>query len=140
MPANRKPRKAYRPKPVVKPLGMKALDKLELPGRLAIAGLGADWLSIHQVYDIGAHAMLAAQLSEDEPEIRKAARAIMAVVKSMQDREERTGKMGATGDEMATLRAMTAVTMPWVTAQPNTAIHAASTRLLAAFDRQRQGA
>lgn len=137
MPKSSRPRKPYRPKPVLKPLGIKNTLKLEMPGYVGLAALGKDWLDISHLRDIGAHASLVEKVAEasGEADIAALACAVIAICLKCEDRFERTGRPGTTGDEMREIRHALAVTLPWLSAQPNSMIHRKSLELVRAYDR-----
>lgn len=137
MPRNSKPKKPYRPRPVIKPLGIKNTLKLEMPGHVGLLALGQGWLDITHLRDIGSHVCLVERVADatGQPEVATLARQAIAIFTRCEDRFERTGRPGTTGDELNTLRDIVSETLPWLTQQPNAVIHRESLALLRAFDR-----
>ncbi len=137
MPRNAKPRKPYRPKPVIKPLGIKNTLKLEMPGHIGLLALGRGWLDITHLRDIGSHVCLVERVAEAtrQPEVASLARKAIAIFVRCEDRFERTGRPGTTGDEMIALRDIVSETLPWMTRQSNAVIHRESMALLRDYDK-----
>jgi hypothetical protein len=137
MPANKRPKKPYRPRVVIKPLGIKNTVKLEMPGHVGLMALGQGWLDITHLRDIGSHVCLVERVADavgDAGMASKARRAI-AIFTRCEDRYERTGRPGTTGEEMHTLRDIVSETLPWLTQQSNHHIARESQALLRAFDK-----
>lgn len=137
MAANKKPRKAYRPRPVIKPLGIKNTVKLEMPGHVGLLALGQGWLDITHLRDIGSHVCLVERVADatGQPDIANKARKAIAIFVRCEDRFERTGRPGTTGDELKQLREIVTETLPWLTRQSNFVIARESQALLRAFDK-----
>jgi hypothetical protein len=137
MPSNAKPRKPYRARPVLKPLGIKNHFKLEMPGHVGLLALGKGWLDITHLRDIGAHVALVEKISDviGDACINAMAKGVIEICMRCEDRFERTARPGTTGEEMHTIKAALSVTMPWLAAQPNILIHNCSNELVRAFDR-----
>lgn len=137
MPANKKPRKPYRPKAVLKPLGVKDGRKLEMPGRVGLIAIGTGWLDINHIIDIGCHAALVVRVARDvgDQDAGDVASQAVKICETCHDRFERTGKAGVTGDELRMLREIVPATMAWIAQQPNQRIYDASQALLKILDR-----
>lgn len=129
-------RSAYRPKPVVKPLGIKQVNILEIPGRVGQLALGTDWLDMVHLRDIGAHALLAERVAKSLSDTEKAQMAteIAAICVRAEDRFERTGRAGTTGADMIRLRELLDETLPWMNRQPNFVIYRESEALVRKYD------
>ena len=142
MPANKRPKKPYRPRPIIKPLGIKNTVKLEMPGHVGLLALGQGWLDITHLRDIGSHVCLVERVADatGQPEVASKARQAIAIFTRCEDRFERTGRPGTTGGEMQTLRDIVSETLPWLTKQSNAVIARESEALLRAFDRARAAA
>lgn len=137
MSRSRRPRKAYRPKPVLKPLGIKDAC-IYVPGRVGQLALGTDWLTRDHLIDIGSHAMVAQRVARavGDAEMESAADEIARIILEAENRRDRTGRVGTTGPEMLRLRALLDLTLPWLAEQPNIVIHRESTRPIRDFDRK----
>ena len=137
MPRNAKPRKPYRPRAIIKPLGIKNTVQLEMPGHVGLLALGQGWLDITHMRDLGSHACLVERVADatGQPEIASKARQVIAIFSRCEDRFERTGRPGTTGDELKLLRDIVSETLPWLTRQSNAVIHRESLALLRAFDK-----
>lgn len=120
------------------PFGLKKKDKLELPGQVGALALGTDWIAREHVYDIAAHMMLAEKIARwtHEADLLASIQASITALASIEARIAKTGRVGTTGPELTTLRDTLAVTLPWVSAQPNRLIADASHVLLKQFDQQ----
>ena len=130
-------RSSYRPKPVIKPLGIKNLVTLEIPGRIGQIALGTDWLDMAHLRDIGAHALLAERVAKAVGDLDKARQAdeIAAICVRAEDRFDRTGRAGTTGTDMIRLRELLDETLPWINRQPNLVIYRESEALVRKYDR-----
>jgi len=137
VPANKKPRKAYRPRDVIKPLGIKNTVKLEMPGHVGLLALGQGWLDITHLRDIGSHVCLVERVAEatGNADMASKARQAIAIFVRCEERFEKTGRPGTTGGEMITLRDVVSETLPWLTRQSNHHIARESQALLRAFDK-----
>lgn len=129
-------RSRYRPRPVLKPLGMKDFQRLELPGRVGLVALGTDWLDVSHLRDIGCHAALVDRVARvvGDEEVRRAARVVLSIAAESDDRYQRTGKAGVTGDQLHQLREIVPQTMAWLADQKNSVIYAESLALLRSLD------
>jgi len=135
-------RSHYRPRPVIKPLGIKDEAALELHTRISALALDTDWIEMQHLRDIGAHALLCELVAETMADQDKAAeaRAIASICVATEDRHERLGRAEVTEQEMQRLRDCLAETIPWLSMQPNMAIYRASERLVRKHDRLRDAA
>lgn len=130
-------RSTYRPKPVVKPLGIKNLVTLEMPGRIGQVALGQEWLDMHHLRDIGSHSLLAEQVAKAVGDSEKLAQAreMASICVACEDRFDRTGRAGTTGPEMVRLRELLDETLPWMNSQQNLVIYRESEALVKKYDR-----
>lgn len=130
-------RSKYRPKPVVKPLGIKNLVTLEMPGRIGQIALGQEWLDMQHLRDIGSHSLLAERVAKAVGDDEKLAQAreIASICVACEDRFDRTGRAGTSGPEMIRLRELLDETLPWINSQPNLVIYRESEALVKKYDR-----
>lgn len=137
MPASKRPRRPYHPRPVITPLGIKNTVKLEMPGHVGLLALGQGWLDITHLRDIGSHVCLVERVADatGNAEMAGKARQAIAIFVRCEDRHTRTGRPGTTGDEMNTLREIVSETLPWLTKQSNHHIARESAALLREFDK-----
>ena len=130
-----KPRKPYRPKPVVKPLGMRDAQQLEFPGYAASLALGQGHFEEQHVYDLLSNADLARRIAPDGHPVLPVAQAMVEAVAAIQQRAQRSGRHGVTGDELRVLREGIGRTMDYLRTVPNVAIARASQAAVAEFNR-----
>lgn len=129
-------RSKYRPKPVVKPLGIKNMVELEMPGRIGQIALGQEWLDMKHLRDIGSHSLLAERVAMAVGDNEKLAQAreIASICVTCEDRFDRTGRAGTTGPEMMRLRELLDQTLVWMNRQPNIVIYRESEALVKKYD------
>lgn len=127
--------KKYKPKPVVKPLGMRDAQALEFPGYAASLALGADHFEEQHVYDLLSNADLTRRIAPDGHPILVVAQGMVQAIADIQHRAARLGSHGVTGDELRTLREGIGRTMDYLRSVPNVAILRASQAALDEFDR-----
>lgn len=132
---SKKPRKAYKPKPCVLPLGMRKAIEFELPGVQASVALGMDHLSEQHIYDLLSNADMVKRIAPDGDPIREVAQGMIYAVAEIQARAQRVGKLGVTGDEMRVLREGIGKTMVYLRGVPNVAIDRAARSALHEFDK-----
>lgn len=132
MSASKKPRKAYRPKPCVMPLGMRRAVEFEMPGYQASVALGQPHFCEQHVYDLLSNADMVRRIAPEGHEILRVAQAMVYAVAEIQRRAQRIGKHGVTGDE---LREGLGLTMEYLRGVPNVAIARAAQAAVVEFDR-----
>lgn len=130
-----KPRKPHRPKPIVKPLGMRDTLSYEMDALQALDALGSGYFTEQHVYHILSAADLVKRIAPKELEIRAFAQEIIYAICEIQVRIQRDNKAGVTGPEMTLLRAHTGKMIAYLRDAPNVAIYRASTAALAEFNR-----
>lgn len=130
-----KPRKPYRPKPAVLPLGMRHAGKMELPGYIASLALGQPHFREQHVYDLLSNADMTRRIAPDGHPILLVAQAMVQAVAEIQHRAQRVGKLGVTGDELRVLREGVGKTMDYLRTVPNIEIARAAQGAEAEFDR-----
>jgi hypothetical protein len=130
-----KPRKPHRPKPVVKPLGMRNAALHELPPLQALEALGRDHFTEQHVYDLLSCADLVKRTAPADAPIREQAQEVVYAVAEIQRRSQRTGRPGATGDEITVLRNNIGKLIAFLRDVPNVAIYRATVAALAEFDK-----
>ncbi|MYM81102.1 hypothetical protein GTP44_03905 [Duganella sp. FT50W] len=131
----KKPRKAYRPKPALLPLGMRRQVQMEMPGYQAMIALGMDHLQEQHIYDLLSAADLAKRTAPAGHPIRELAQSMVLACADIQHRAERVGKTGANGNEMRTLKAGLPQVMDFLRTVPNADIARAASAAVAEFDR-----
>lgn len=135
MSASKKPRKQYRPKPCVLPLGIRRADKFEFPGYAASLALGQDHLQEQHIYDLLSNADLVRRIAPDGHEILPLAQRMVQAIADIQQRAARLGRLGVTGDEFRVLREGIGRTMEFLRGVPNVAIARAAQAAADEFNR-----
>lgn len=135
MAKSKKPRKAYKPKPCVKPLGIRNAQMLEFPGYSASLALGQSHFEEQHVYDLLSNADLTRRIAPDGHPILPIAQGMVKAIAEIQQRAQRTGQHGVTGEEMKVLREGIGRTMDYLRTVPNAAIWRAAQAATAEFDR-----
>lgn len=135
MSKSKKPRKPYKQKPCVLPLGMRKAGQMEMPGYAASLALGTDWFVEQHVYDLLSNADMTRRIAPDGHPILVIANAMVQAIAEIQHRAARTGKLGCTGDELRVLREGVGRTMDFLRGVPNIAIDRAARAAVAEFDR-----
>jgi hypothetical protein len=130
-----KPRKAYRPKAVVKPLGIRNEQDFEFPGYAASMALGKGHFEEQHAYDLLQSADLARRIAPNGHAILPIAQDMVNAVAAIQQRAQRTGRYGASGDEMRILRDGIGRTTDYLRSVPNADIWRASKAALDEFNR-----
>lgn len=130
-----KPRKPHRPKPVVKPLGMRDHHKHELPALAALDALGKAHFAEQHVYDLLSAADLVKRIAPKDAEIRVAAQAVIHAIAEIQHRAQRTCKTGATGPEMTAIRQSMGSVIAYLRDCTNVQIYRASLAAVAEFNK-----
>jgi hypothetical protein len=135
MAKTKKPRKAYKPKPCVLPLGMRKAIEFEMPGYQASVALGMDHLQEQHVYDLLSAADMVRRIAPDDHEILPVASDMVLAVAEIQARAQRLGKFGVTGDELRVLRDGIGRTMVYLRTVSNFDIDRAARAAVGEFDR-----
>lgn len=135
MAKSKKPRKAYRQKPCVMPLGIRKAVAFEMPGFQACVALSMEHLQEQHIYDLLSNADMVRRIAPDGHEILPIADSMVQAVAEIQARAQRVGKLGVTGDEMRVLRDGIGKTMVYLRSASNVAIERAARAALAEFDR-----
>lgn len=135
MPSSKKPRKKYKEKPCVKPLGIRDEHMMEFPGYSASVALGKDHFEEQHVYDLLSNADLVRRIAPAGHPVLPFAQAMVEAAAAIQQRAERTGKHGVTGDEMRILREGLDHTMEYLRTVPNVDIWRASKAAADEFNR-----
>lgn len=135
MAKTKRPRKAYRPKLAVLPLGMRRQTEMELPGYQAMIALGMDHLQEQHIYDLLSAADLVKRTAPAGHPIREVAQEMVLACADIQHRAERVGKTGATGDEMRVLKTGLPQLMDFLRTVSNVDIARAAAAAVNEFDR-----
>jgi hypothetical protein len=130
-----KPRKPYRPKLVVTPLGMRNSVAFEMPGFQASMALGQPHFAEQHVYDLISNADLTRRIAPDGHQILPIAQGMLDAAAAIQQRAAHTGKLGVTGDELRILRDGVGKTMDFLRAASNVEIARAAAAAVAEFNR-----
>lgn len=130
-----KPRKKYRTKPCVLPLGIRNSGAFEFPGYAASLALGQAHLQEQHIYDLLSNADMTRRIAPAGHEILPVAHSMVMAIAAIQERSARTGKLGVTGDELRVLREGVGRTMDYLRSVPNVVIDRAAKAALAEFDR-----
>ena len=132
----KKPRnKQYRPKLVVKPLFMRDEQQFEMPGYAASLVLGTEHLQEQHIYDLLSAADMCRRVAPDGDPILPVAQNMVEAVCEIQQRHERTNKLGVTGDELRTVKATIGQLIEYLRRVPNIKIARAAHDALSEFDR-----
>lgn len=135
MGSNRKPRKQYKPKIVAKPLGMRDAMMFEMPGYAASLVLGTDSLQEQHIYDLLSAADMTRRIAPNGHPVLEVAQPFVEAVAEVQNRAQRTGKLGVTGDELVTLRNGIGKLMAFLRSCSNAKILKAAQEALTEFDK-----
>ena len=135
MSSNKKPRKAYKPKMIVKPLKMRDDHAFEMPGYAASLVLGTEHLQEQHIYDLLSAADMCRRVAPDGDPILPVAQDMVEAVCEIQQRHQRTQKLGVTGDELRTVKATIGRLIEYLRTVPNIKIARAAHDALAEFDR-----
>lgn len=127
--------KKYRPKPEVLPLGMRNNLAFEMPGLQASVALGMEHFCEQHVYDLLSNADLVRRIAKDGDPILPVAQQMVEACAAIQERAQRTGRHGVTGDERRILQDGIRQTMGYLGKVPNTAIARAAADAVREFDR-----
>jgi hypothetical protein len=127
--------KPYRPRPIVKPLGMRNAAAMELPGYVASLALGQPHFVEQHVYDLLSNADMTRRIALDGHPILPVAQAMVEAVAAIQHRAQERGKLLVTGDELRVLREGVGKTMDFLRAASNVEIARAAAAAVAEFNR-----
>lgn len=130
-----KPRKPHRPKPIVKPLGMRDHHAHELPALVAMDALGTAHFSEQHVYDLLSCADLVKRIAPADAAIRLTAHAVVVALAGIQRRAQRTGKTGVAGPEMTAIRQCMGMVIAYLRDCSNVQIYRASLAAVAEFNK-----
>lgn len=122
MAANKKPRKRYRPKPVVRPLNVR--NQWDIEGEAHAALLAMEYGHVEQEHlaMLCAHADMVRRLFDPSDPVRRQADTIIRIVSEITDRPE----LRVWSGEEAAIRAAMQVTLPAIRAASNSEIYHAS--------------
>lgn len=135
MPSSKKPRKKYKQKPCVKPLGIRDEQMLEFPGYAASLALGQGHFEEQHVYDLLSNADLVRRIAPDGHPLLPTAQAMVDAVAGIQERAQRLGKHGVNAEEMRILRDGIGKTMDYLRTVPNVDIWRAAKAASDEFNR-----
>lgn len=135
MPSSKKPRKKYKEKPCVKPLGIRDAHQLEFPGYSASLALGQGHFEEQHVYDLLSNADLVRRCAPDGHPLLPTAQAMVDAVAGIQERAQRLGKHGVSAEEMRILRDGIGKTMDFLRTVPNVDIWRAAKAATDEFNR-----
>jgi hypothetical protein len=135
MPSSKKPRKKYKQKPCVKPLGIRDEHQLEFPGYAASLALGQGHFEEQHVYDLLSNADLVRRIAPDGHPLLPTAQAMVDAVAGIQERAQRLGKHGVNAEEMRILRDGIGKTMDYLRTVPNVDIWRAAKAASDEFNR-----
>lgn len=135
MAVTKKPRKKYKPKLVVMPLKIRDEQQFEMPGYAASLVLGTEHLQEQHIYDLLSAADMCRRVAPDDDPILPVAQNMVEAVCEIQQRHERTKKLGVTGDELRTVKATIGQLIEYLRRVPNIKIARAAHDALSEFDR-----
>ena len=130
-----KPRKAYREKPCVLPLGIRDAVKMEIPGYQASLALGQPHFCEQHVYDLLSNADIVRRIAPNGHSVLPYAQGMVEACAAIQERTQRIGKLAVTGDELHLLQLGTGKTMAYLQTVTNIQIDRAARAALREFDR-----
>lgn len=131
----KKPRKPYKPKMIVKPLKMRDEQAFEMPGYAASLVLGTEHLQEQHIYDLLSAADMCRRVAPDGDPILPVAQDMVEAVSEIQQRHQRTQKLGVTGDELRTVKATIGRLIEYLRTVPNIKIARAAHDALTEFNR-----
>lgn len=131
----KKPRKPYKPKMIVKPLKMRDEQAFELPGYAASLVLGTEHLQEQHIYDLLSAADMCRRVAPNDDPILPVAQDMVEAVCDIQQRHERTGKLGVNGDELVAVRRSIGKLIEYLRRVPNIKIARAAHDALQEFNR-----
>lgn len=113
MPANKKPRKAYRPKPIIKPLGIRNRWMTEGDAHAILLAMEGGTFAEQHLADLVAHADVAGRIARGRSDdlADRHCRSLMRVAIAIQERNLKTGTINATELEEAAIRASMQITI-----------------------------
>lgn len=113
MPANKKPRKAYRPKPIIKPLGIRNHWLTEGDAHAILLAMEGDTFAEQHLADLVAHANVVSGIAMGRGDdlADRHCRSLMRVAIAIQERNLKTGTIKATELEEAAIRASMQITI-----------------------------
>lgn len=131
----KKRNKTYRPKDIVKPLGMRDASMFELPGYQASLALGQPHFAEQHVYDLLSNADMVRRIAPDGHMILPFAQDMVQACADIQHRAQETGKLGVTGDQIRVLHEGLELTLAYLRTVSNHRIIKAAREALDEFDR-----
>jgi hypothetical protein len=131
MPANAKPRRRYRPKPVIKPLNMRQAWDIEGEAHMALVALESGEVADEHMAMLAAHADMTRRLAGVDAAVVRQAETILRMVAAVKDRSE---LRVLAGEEVA-IRAAMQVTLPAIRAAGNAEIYRVSRAALRDMER-----
>ena len=113
MPENKKPRKAYRPKRVIKPLNIRNRWLTEGDAHAILLAMEGGTFCEQHLADLVAHADVAGRIARGRGDdlADRHCRSLLRVAISIQERNLKTGTIKATDLEEAAIRASMQITM-----------------------------
>lgn len=135
MAKSKKPRKPYKQKPCVLPLGIRDAVKMEIPGYQASLALGQSHFVEQHIYDLLSNADMVRRIAPNGHPVLPYAQGMVEACAAIQGRTKRTGRLGVTGDELHLLRLGTGKTMAYLQTVSNIEIDRAARAALREFDR-----
>lgn len=127
--------KRYKPKPCVKPLGIRDALKFEMPALAALEALGLGHFQESHVYDMLSCVDIVRRTAPDGDPVLAPAQLLVEAIAEMQHRKVRTGKPGVSGDEMQLLREHMGKMISYLRGVPNVQIWRASHAAIEEFNR-----
>lgn len=140
MAANKKPRKAYRPKPVVRPLNIRDRWKTEGDGHAILLAMEGGTFAEQHLADLVAHADMLSHIAQRRKDlvVVRHANALLRVAIAIQLRNQEHGALTVTRLEEDAIRASMAVTMDTLETATNMEILTAAEASLRRHDRRYQ--
>ena len=127
--------KKYKPKLVVMPLKIRDEQQFEFPGYAASMVLGTDHFAEQHVYDLLSAADMCRRVAPGDDPILPVAQNMVEAVCEIQQRHERTNKLGVTGDELRIVKATIGQLIEYLRRVPNIKIARAAHEARAEFER-----
>ena len=132
MPSSSKPRKPYRPKPVIKPCNTRQAWEIEGEAHIGLLAIESGDISDEHIAMVCAHADMVRRLFDDPHHpVRRQAETIIRIVDQIKSRPE----LRVLSGEEAAIRAAMTVTLPAIRAASNADIYRVAQASLRDMDR-----
>lgn len=131
MPSSTKPRKTYRPKPVVRPMNVRQSWEIEGEAHVALLAIEFDQITDEHMAMLVAHADMVRRLHNPGTPVRRQADTIIRIISEIKERPV----LRVLSGEEAAIRAAMTLTLPAIRAASNTDIYRVAKASLRDMDR-----